>query len=63
MRKSENGITQKATAILRLETRLSQVRNWGGVYALECRSRTENILAPKNHKPNTVRQNTPANAA
>jgi hypothetical protein len=63
IRKSEKGITQKATAALKLEARLSQVRNCGGVYALDRWSKIENTFAPKSQNKTTTRQKITKNPA
>jgi hypothetical protein len=63
IRKSENGITQKATAALKLEARPSQVRNCGGVYALARCSKIEKTFPPKDQNKKTARQKITKNPA
>jgi hypothetical protein len=56
-------MTQNARAMLKLEARLSQVRNSGGVYVRDRCNKIEKTFPPKNQNPKTRRPKSTKNPA
>src|ERR1041385_4426020 len=63
IRKSENGMMQNATAADKVEAKLSQVRNCGGVYAFECCTKSANKSEPNIQSARTLRKKRRTNTA